>query len=93
MQLGYAMLILDLPPSVEQTLIAHAHAQDLSVSQYVQNLLPKADQSNQDPHENLAWEHGKELFGCWESHDGTLSQNVKKLVLQKVLEKHGKNID
>ncbi|UYZ68446.1 hypothetical protein LP090_00560 [Moraxella bovis] len=91
MQLGYAMLILDLPPSVEQTLIAHAHAQDLSVSQYVQNLLPKADQQ---PHENLAWEHGKELFGQFsESEDGTLSQNVKTLVAQKVLEKYGKNID
>lgn len=88
------MLILDLPPSVEQTLIAHAHAQDLSVSQYVQNLLPKADKSNQQPHENLAWEHGKELFGQFaESEDGVLSQNVKTLVAQKVLEKYGKNID
>ncbi|WP_066803679.1 hypothetical protein [Moraxella oblonga] len=84
------MLILDLPPSIEQAIIAKAHAQDLSVSQYVQSLLPKLDQES---HENLAWEYGKDLFGCWESGDGTLSQNVKTLVAQKVREKYGKNID
>ena len=82
------MLVLDLPPSVEQTLIAKAHAQDLSVSQYVQSLIPD------EPYENLAWEHGKDLFGRYaESEDGTLSQNVKTLVAQKVHEKYGKNID
>ena len=81
------MLVLDLPPSVEQAIIAKAHAQDLSVSQYVQSLIPD------EPDENLAWEYGKDLFGCWESGDGTLSQNVKTLVAQKVREKYGKNID
>lgn len=34
------MLTLDLPPSVEAQIIENAHAQDLSVSQYIQNLLP-----------------------------------------------------
>lgn len=82
------MLILDLPPSATQAIVAKAHAQDLSVSQYVQSLIP-----DDEPYENLAWEHGKDLFGCWESGDGTLSQNVKTLVAQKVVEKYGKNID
>lgn len=34
------MLTLDLPPSVENQIIQNAHAQDLSISQYIQNLLP-----------------------------------------------------
>lgn len=83
------MLILDLPPSIEQAIIANATARDLSVSQYILEHLPKAQ--DEEPYENLAWIHGKALFGCWESNDGTLSQNVKTLVAQKVFEKYGKN--
>lgn len=83
------MLVLDLPPSVEQTIIENAKAQDLSVSAYILQHLPKEE----EPFENLAWIHGKDLFGCWESGDGTLSQNVKTLVKQKVFEKYGKNPD
>lgn len=84
------MLVLDLPPSVEQGVIRKAYAQNLSVSEYILKNLPKDD----EPDENLAWEHGKDLFGKYaESEDGTLSQNVKTLVQQKVLEKYGKNPD
>lgn len=39
------MLTLDLPPSVESQIIQSAHAQDLSVSQYIQSLLPQTDKS------------------------------------------------
>lgn len=83
------MIVLDLPPSVEKVIIANAHAQDLSVSEYILQHLPKEEES----YENLAWIHGKDLFGCWESEDGTLSQNVKALVRQKVFEKYGKTPD
>lgn len=34
------MLTLDLPPSVEQQIISNAHAQNLSVSEYVLRHLP-----------------------------------------------------
>lgn len=83
------MLVLDLPPSVEKVIVANAAAQDVSVSQYILSHLPQQE----EPYENLAWIHGKDLFGCWESGDGTLSQNVKTLAKQKVFEKYGKNPD
>lgn len=83
------MLVLDLPPSVEQVIINKAYAQNLSVSEYILKNLPKDELD-----ENLAWEYGKDLFGKYaESEDGTLSQNVKTLVQQKVFEKYGKNFD
>lgn len=84
------MIMLDLPPSVEQTIVQSANAEDLSVSEYILKFLPKSDE--QEP--NLAWECGKHLFGQYrESTDGLMSQNVKSLVKQKVQEKYGKNLD
>lgn len=35
------MIILDLPPSVEKIIIADAYAQDLSISEYILQHLPK----------------------------------------------------
>lgn len=35
------MIVLDLPPSVEKVIIADAQAQDLSVSEYILQYLPK----------------------------------------------------
>lgn len=82
------MLTLDLPPSVEQSLIRSAYAKDMSVSNYILQYLPVpvTDEAN------LAWQHGKDLFGCWDSGgDGTLSQNVKSQVAQAVRAKWQKS--
>lgn len=73
-------MILDLPDNTVQTITTNAKACNMSIEQYIESLLPP---------KNLAFEHGKNIFGQYtESDDGTLSQNIKARVKQIIKDKH-----
>lgn len=80
------MLTLRLNKDIEKELERRSKTMGVSKSELVRLSLKKYLQTESEP---TAWELGKNYFGKFSSEDGTLSQQKRKKVSQKINAKKG----
>ena len=86
------MITLRLDPNLEKSLIQLAKQRGVSKSEIIRKSL--ALYMEQIARSELSpWELGKDLFGKHGSGDGNLSSQRKRILKDRLKEKHGKNPD
>jgi predicted transcriptional regulator len=74
---------LRLDDELAQRLDAAAKATGVSKSEYIRECLRSHFNGEVKP-PPTAWELGKDLFGCYNSGDGTLSERVEEVVRERI---------
>ena len=78
---------LRLPDELAQKLDAAAAAAGVSKSEFLRQCL--TDRLEEvEPERPTAWELGKDLFGCFDSGDGTLSERAEEIVRERIHAKY-----
>ena len=78
---------LRLSEDLERRLAAAAKAAGVSKSEFIrQCLTDRLDGESQA--QPTAWELGKDLFGCFDSGDGTLSERADEVVRERIYAKY-----
>ena len=79
---------LRLDAEMTRRLIALSRAEGITKSEFIRRCLQ--DYLLARPQEPSAWELGKDLFGCYQSGRGDLSQRVKEITRKRIREERDK---